>query len=814
MTREMTNRMRLIVVLTVVAFLAAVCRDQPSLAEPAGATQPAPTVGAVAPADANAPAGPEEFSALAVQKAIKKGVEYLRKTQGADGSWPGHDDKYPVGHTAIATCAILESDLVKVNDPTMAKALDWLGKRQVPVAMLRRPRPGEPATAASTRPSLPAKVDTLSVRHPSTREISWRANAFLAAMKRSGMWNSPYTPFLHTDVLMLMLSTTDGSYGCDCFGDGKGSGDNFYSQYGFGGVWAAVQADMEVPRKYWDMVLKHWQDCQNPDGGWALAAGKPSTAMATAGGMAALTVCMDNLFAEKYLDCKPDPNGLAPINRALAWMEKNFQPAMADPNGALAGPAGLYPFLHAVQYAGQATGRKFFGGADWYKLGAAELLRRQRPDGSWDGKDGAVCDTAYAMLFLEAKNHPVAISKLQYDGDWNNRPRDLAGLTRWLVGASCGLWMRWQVVPMNASVEQWHDAPVLYISGTKDPNFSAGDIDKLRGYVQEGGTILSVRECDGNGFGEGMRRAYEKMFPEYRMRPIDANHRMLSVNYKLKARAGLLEITNGVRTLAIHSDIDMSRSWQLGLGRVAKGDFEFVGNAMLYITDGRIVERGRVELPWPAAPARAPARTIQLARLRYDGNWDPEPLAWVRFSRLLTTERAIGVEAQPIDILKLPTCGAKVAHLTGTAAFLLSAEQRATIKKFVAGGGTLLIDAAGGSRRFAESATKMLGEMFGPSALRRIPPEATIYNMPDMRIEEVRYTRTARIMLPDSRPGLRGTTIDGRIAVIFSDMDITAGLLGTDACKRVGYSPKSAFEIARNVLLYAADGPPAESPKK
>lgn len=371
---------------------------------------------------------------------------------------------------------------------------------------------------------------------------------------------------------------------------------------------------------------------------------------------------------------------------------------------------------------------------------------------------------------------------------------------------------------MNVPVEQWHGTPALYISGAKDPNFSAGEVDKLRSYVQQGGTLFSVRECDGKGFGDGIRRTYARMFPEYRMQPIKADHRILSINIKLDTRKGLFEITNGVRTLVIHSDIDMSRSWQLSLFRAAKDDFEFAANAMLYISTVLFEGPHPYVSPWPAATARAPARTIQLARLRYDGNWDPEPLAWARFGRLLTAERAIGVEARPTDILKLPSCGARVAHLAGTAAIALSADQRASIKKFVERGGTLLIDAAGGSTEFADSASKMLGEMFGPLSLQRLKPDAAIYNLPEMKIDAVRYTRRAAAMeltvSTTGPPYVRGITIDGRVAVMFSDLDITTGLLGIEAINCAGYRPKSAFEIARNVLLYATDKAAVESPKK
>jgi len=77
----------------------------------------------------------------------------------------------------------------------------------------------------------------------------------------------------------------------------------------------------------------------------------------------------------------------------------------------------------------------------------------------------------------------------------------------------------------------------------------------------------------------------------------------------------------------------------------------------------------------------------------------------------------------------------------------------------------------GAWREFAGSAEKMLEEIFSPSRSRRLPPDDAIYTMPDMRIEDVRYTKRARQRgMFDQRPQVRGITIDGRIAVLFSDL--------------------------------------------
>ena len=62
--------------------------------------------------------------------------------------------------------------------------------------------------------------------------------------------------------------------------------------------------------------------------------------------------------------------------------------------------------------------------------------------------------------------------------------------------------------------------------------------------------------------------------------------------------------------------------------------------------------------PWPAEFAKAkkierlwiydlpgtPQNIVPVARLKHDGDWDPEPWAWVRESRLFRRQTSIGLE--------------------------------------------------------------------------------------------------------------------------------------------------------------------------
>ena len=160
--------------------------------------------------------------------------------------------------------------------------------------------------------------------------------------------------------------------------------------------------------------------------------------------------------------------------------------------------------------------------------------------------------------------------------------------------------------------------------------------------------------------------------------------------------------------------------------------------------------------------------------------------------------------AGPIDIQDLPGSDAKLAVLTGTDKLVLSDDEQATLKKFVAGGGLLLIDAAGGSKRFADSAEAVVKKMFGAMGLRRLASSAALYHLPGMRIDKVKYRRRTRSRLMNPKqPQLKAVLVGKRVGVLFSREDLTAGLVGYPSWPIDGYDPESAYALMRNIVLSA-----------
>ena len=709
-----------------------------------------------------APAAPEDMDE-AVGKAIEQGVQFLWSTQRADGSWAGQGE-YSMGPTALAAYALLESG-VSPQDERIAKTLAWL------------------ATHDDNK----------------NYSVALRCQVWLIANAKT---QNKYFKEFEADVTRMMKSAWQGAYTYDANGDGHRHGfDNSNAQFGVLGVWAGARANLEcIDKDYWFAVIKHWISCQDMDGGWGYTTARPqSTASMTAAGVASVLVCMDNLLSEAFIKCEvAHRQEFKVAQRGLDWLDKNFEENIQNP--------ACY-YLYALERVGLASGYKYFGRSDWYKRGVPTLLRRQR-GGAW----GGLPDTCFALLFLIRGRNPVLFNKLEYNGDWNNRPRALASLTEWMT-RKFEKTVNWQIITLKVPVSEWHDAPIVFLSGAKPPTFTDEELGKLREYVQQGGTLFSVTECGGSGFSKGIRDAYAKMFPLYELRPVEREHPLYTLQYPLRGKPRFHVLDNGVRPLIIHVDEDMVLPWQVKMSVTETWAFEAAANVVLYVTDKGAL-RARGVSPWPPDTAAPPASKVKLARLKYLGNWDPEPLAYERLSRLLAQEVGVGLEVAPIEIKDLPASAPAVASLTGTTLLQLSADDKQALKKFVAAGGTLVVDAAGGAKPFAESAEAAVQEIFGAGSLQRLPAAAALYQVPGKEIKEFKYRRQTRNRLANSKePQLKAVTVQDRAAVLYSREDLTGGLVGYPAFSVDGYQPQTAYEIYRNIILQAPPAaPPAAAP--
>jgi hypothetical protein len=135
------------------------------------------------------------------------------------------------------------------------------------------------------------------------------------------------------------------------------------------------------------------------------------------------------------------------------------------------------------------------------------------------------------------------------------------------------------------------------------------------------------------------------------------------------------------------------------------------------------------------------------------------------------------------------------------------------LQEFIKGGGTLIVDAAGGKTAFAESADKALRLIFGDDANQLNEPlteDNKLYTTGG-KIDEISYRTFARGAMGGMKgPRLRGITKDGRLVCIYSPEDLSVGMVGEPVDGILGYSPATATELMRKILLLASGDTPVK----
>ncbi|HEX8914740.1 MAG TPA: DUF4159 domain-containing protein, partial [Humisphaera sp.] len=451
----------------------------------------------------------------------------------------------------------------------------------------------------------------------------------------------------------------------------------------------------------------------------------------------------------------------------------------------------------------------------------ARTVVSQRPDGSWGcaappawnidpnaPSADVVTDTAFCTLFLSAGRHPVLMNKLRHPGAWDARPRDVANATRHAARAA-GRPLSWRVATLDRAGADWLDAPVLYVATDQAIPFADADVAGLRRYVECGGLLFV--HCDG-GSGTANRFAADlaaKLFPRYPLQKLPADHPLYAAAPGLRPEAVPLKaVSNGSRVLVLVSTDDVAANWQAGAQVGAPEPRQLAANLHAYVAGGTVL-RPRLQGYDVPAPKAAPVATIAVARLKWAGNWDPEPGAWARAGRFMQWETGATVDARPTAAADLKPGAAPVAHLTGTGPLKLSDADAAAVRAYVEAGGVLLVDACGGDPVFARSAEAALVAAMPGLALsdadRSQAPFAAAFDVMDDLTGPpgVRAPGAAKVGGAGGVPRVRVGRLGGG-AVVFSPLDLSTGMAGSNALGVIGFTPDYAVGLAKNVVVWAA----------
>ena len=709
-----------------------------------------------------------------VAGAIDGGIAFLRSRQLGNGGWP--ESRYVGGTTALALLTMLNAG-VDVGDPAVRHGLQHL------VAV-----PNRYTYVVALKCMALAAADPKGY----AREIHGAARWLWQAQQDSGTWG--YTP-------------------------GRSGYDHSNTQFALLGLHEAAKAGVQVPTQTWRRSQRHFLLAQQGDGGWAYRQSGASYGSMTCAGLASLLIAEDRLHVARetgFAHGAAAGCGRYARNAAIAhgirWLSQRFS-VQENPRRK---QSFLHYYLYALERVGMTGGLRYIGQHDWYRQGAAFLVATQH-QGAWDG---SVANTCFALLFLAKGNRPVLIQKLQWSGLWNLDRHDVPNLVAF-IGDKLGKKVTWQTVSLQAPVTDWLAAPILYFQGHSFPKFTDAEVDKIKQFVDNGGTLLAEACCGRPAFRDGFVAFAKRAFAEYSLRKLPMEHPVFHSYHTLDRTHGLMGVDVGCRTSVFFLPNDVSCLWEQRRVRGAEAltafAFRLGVNLGAYATGleplgDKLTE---VQLPQrsPAATVAAARGAVQVARLVHNGDYNADPHALAHLTELAAQRARIDVVTRDVPLAADDKAifDHPILFMTGHFSFTMADDQIELLAKHLQRGGMLIAEACCGRKTFDESfralAKRLLAEQSGAQDLLPLPADHPIYTgQVGLPLGPVRLRARLAEELNRSRldrPKLLAGRIEGRIAILYSPYDWSCGLEGDKPYACRGYSDEDARHIGLNLLLYA-----------
>jgi hypothetical protein len=751
------------------------------------------------------PLAKADVDAAAVNRAIERGIGYLRKAQNDRGGWDEFAGQ-SCGLSSLCTLALLNAGVSR-DDPAINKAMKYL------------------------RATIPD--ETYSVALQTLVYCQYGAAGDLPRIKNNVAW--------------LTESQIDGGVNSGAWGYGgkrSSSGDPSNAQFALLALGAAQDRGVQVAPVVFERAVAYWKQKQMQSGGWTYASGQPSGSM-TCAGVASLIIAKGRLgeatsrvVNDQIECCGQDDAEQDAITRGLDWLARQFN-VNVNPGGH----SGTYfYYLYAVERTGRLSGRRFFGGHDWYREGAEKLISIQDEfQGFWSGGDWETptIATSFALLFLGKGKRQVVVGQLERESvarqQWQPHPDAQRQLVRH-VERAWGRDLTWQNVRLeNASVTDLLQTPVLVISGNEAVGLSDDDRTLLKDYVDQGGTILfDASGGDGCGSPEAFRQSVTDLcadwYPDVPLEKLPATHPVWNAERNVDIDAmpnsfWIYGIQACCRTAVFYVPRSLTCRWELGDRLFRRGDADSkarkqidqsirIGqNIIAYATGRELKNKLDAQIVLRADEIDATRRgATRLARLNLDAGGADARRALPNVATIIRgqTEVAVSVPDQAVGFDDASLAEVTLLWMHGRREFQLTADQRETLRRFIDRGGLIFGTAICGNEAFAEAFRREIQLVLG-DRLRTMPADHPMlsseyfgYNIQAVSIRQIsRGASGQQIRRRTSPPLLEFAEVDDLVAVVFSPLDVSCALESQNSVQCPGYNTEDAAKIVTNVIQLA-----------
>jgi len=184
-------------------------------------------------------------------------------------------------------------------------------------------------------------------------------------------------------------------------------------------------------------------------------------------------------------------------------------------------------------------------------------------------------------------------------------------------------------------------------------------------------------------------------------------------------------------------------------------------------------------------------------------DWEPQYAKTGQFNAVVTFD-------EPKKLKKYP-----FLFMTGENFYELKKQEKVNLKQYIIQGGFLLMDdcvVGNGGDFFYKSSYKLLEEIFGKGAVKRIPQQHEVFHnvydlgdtgLPQMEFVKKRRRKRGLPYMFGQNHGARGVFIGDRLAVFLSSTDIHCGWCDSHGRVFGKQSYKKAIQMGINIIMYA-----------
>ncbi len=424
---------------------------------------------------------------------------------------------------------------------------------------------------------------------------------------------------------------------------------------------------------------------------------------------------------------------------------------------------------------------------------------------------------------------PALVGMINFDtADQGAFPTTAIDIEALMAEANRRLSIQYRFVPTSLETFSWdpNELPLLYLTGwTELPAFSDAMLEKLRQYLYDGGTLVVHAQCGRDDFVRSARRELRRILPDRQLGPIDTDSPLYNTYFKIRQMRFrrdaedfesippyLEGIYLGARPAVIFSPIDLNCGWDIVNNPIEGGvlyhqeDARRLGINLIATTlaNFRYAQSWGTEKRFPQQDE--PTRDqLVIAQIVHDGDWDPAPQATINLLKYVREHTTINVQFRRdlVDLSDDAVFNYPVLVMTGLRDFTFSDAQAERLRTYLANGGVLIADAAGGKNAFDAAFRREMARVLPDAPLETLRPDETVYTMP---FDASRVGYTAWHELEHGRvivPTLEGIQLDGQWSVLYSPADLSTAWEGTGFAFARGYEQTHALRLGMNMLTYA-----------